>query len=246
MSIFQPADQAKNGTETAPLNDLVGEGKKFKTVDDLARGKLEADRFVDKLTNEQKELRAELAQRLAEIEALKRGQTAPVEAPKPTEQPPVQKPQTQDLNSEVERIIQQREQAKAVQSNIETVTEKMTKTFGTTEKAAEVVMQKARELGMSTDELRDMAANSPKAFFRLMGVDDKPVTTSPGTTSWGNVRSQPSKVEVSSNTAPPGSYKYYENLRLTDPAKYFSPRVQLQMDKDAREAKAQGRDFFNS
>src|SRR5688572_24600607 len=59
------ADNAKTGEEktnettktTNPLADLVGENKKFKTVDDLAIGKLQSDAFIQKLQDENKELR---------------------------------------------------------------------------------------------------------------------------------------------------------------------------------------------
>lgn len=237
MSIFQTAqDQAASGQSA--LNDLVGEGKKFKTPDDLAKAKLESDRFIEKLQNEQRELREELAKRLSAEEALRRAQEA---ASTPPREPPAQsdaKPATQqapDISSEVERVLQKREQESAVKRNIDQVTTKLQDLYGTVDKAAEVVRNKSQELGMSVDALQRLAAENPKAFFKLIGVEDKPAGDV-GTSSWGakkNATAMKSAATVSAIT--PGTYKYYEEIRKTDPAAYFSPRVQLQMDKDARE-----------
>ena len=50
-----------NGAPTPPvadpLQELVGEGKKFKSIEDLAKSKVEADRFIDKLKSENDALR---------------------------------------------------------------------------------------------------------------------------------------------------------------------------------------------
>src|SRR4029450_8159059 len=46
------------------LEELVGEGKKFKTPEDLARGKAESDSFIERLQKELHGLRNELKSRL--------------------------------------------------------------------------------------------------------------------------------------------------------------------------------------
>ena len=46
-----------SSTQADPLAELVGDGKKFATVNDLARGKLEADSFIEKIKAENNELR---------------------------------------------------------------------------------------------------------------------------------------------------------------------------------------------
>lgn len=246
MSIFQTA-QDQNAVGQPTLNDLVGEGKKFKTPDDLAKAKLESDRFIEKLQNEQRELREELAKRLSAEEALKRAQEAGknVENREPPEQPP-QKPATQqaptDISSEVERILQRRDQESTVKRNIDLVTSKMHELYGTTDKAAEVVRNRSQELGMSVDQLQKLASDNPKAFFKLIGAEEKPAADT-GATSWGSKKNPTAlKSAATVSTVTPGTYKYYEEIRRSDPAAYFSPRVQLQMDKDARE---KGEKFYS-
>jgi menaquinone-dependent protoporphyrinogen IX oxidase len=246
MSIFQTAQDPAASGQTA-LTDLVGEGKKFKTPDDLAKAKLESDRFIEKLQNEQRELREELSKRLSAEEALRRAQEAGsrVEQGATTPQtPPPQRTQEQpaDIMSEVEKALNRRDQQKTVQSNMDQVTSKMTSTYGSVEKAAEVVQQKAQELGMSMTKLQELASENPKAFFTLLGVNDK-APEAPKTSSWANTKNAAAmKSGAAASMVNPGTYKYYEEIRKSDPAAYFSPRVQLQMDKDARE---KGDKFFS-
>jgi prefoldin subunit 5 len=245
MNIFQTA-QDQNAVGQSTLNDLVGEGKKFKTPDDLAKAKLESDRFIEKLQNEQRELREELSKRLSAEEALKRAREAgSVVAPQePPDRSPSPQPrqETTDIGSEVDRILRRREQENTAKSNIDTVTSKMKDLYGNVDKAAEVVQNKSQELGMSVEKLQALASENPKAFFQLLGVQDKPAG-SPQTSSWNNVKNTTAmKNAAGSTTTVPGTYKYYEEIRKSDPAAYFSPRVQLQMDKDARE---KGEKFYS-
>jgi hypothetical protein len=244
MTIFQTAPDP-NAVGQATLNDLVGEGKKFKTPDDLAKAKLESDRFIEKLQNEQRELREELNKRLTTEDALRKAQEAGIVEQRPQAEPaPVPQRQNEQLNisSEVEKALAKRDQEASLRSNIEAVTTRMTELYGTADKAAEVISSRSRELGMPVETLRKMASENPKAFLALLGVQDKP-QGAPQTSSWSNTKNTTAmKSAVGSTAVTPGTYKYYSELRKTDPAAYFSSRVQLQMDKDARE---KGEKFYS-
>ena len=240
MSIFQTGDQPVG--QTAALADLVGEGKKFKTADDLAKAKLESDRFIESLKRENQEMREDLAARLTVEQALaKQREAGNVEPPKPTENTP--NPQRQvDLGDQIEQALAKRDQAKTVQSNIEIVTTKMTEVFGSIDKAAETISARSKELGMSVESLQQMASTNPKAFYKLIGVEDKPPAASP-TTSWQRTKNPAAmKSAVTESVTKPGTYAYYQEIRRTDPATYYTPRVQLAMDKDARE---KGQSFYS-
>lgn len=245
MTIFQTAPD-QNAVGQSALNDLVGEGKKFKTPDDLAKAKLESDRFIEKLQNEQRELREELSKRLSAEEALKRareaGSVADPQTPPERTPPPQQRPEATDIGSEVDRILRRREQETTTKSNIDSVTSKMKDLYGSVDKAAEIVQSRAQELGMSVSALQTLASENPKAFFKLVGVDDKPAGA-PQTSSWQNTKNTTAMKNAAGTSAvSPGTYKWYNELRKTDPAAFFSPRVQLQMDKDARE---KGEKFYS-
>jgi hypothetical protein len=240
MSIFQTGDQPVG--QTAALNDLVGEGKKFKTVDDLAKAKLESDNFIESLKRENKEMREDLAARLTVEQALaKARESGSVEPPKPTENTPIQNRQD-NLGDQIEQALARRDQVRSIQSNIEIVTTKMTEIYGSVDKAAETISTRSKELGMSVEALQQMAASNPKAFFKLLDVDDKPAAASP-TSSWQRAKNPAAmKSAVGESATKPGTYAYYQDLRRSDPATYYTPRVQLAMDKDARE---KGQSFYS-
>jgi hypothetical protein len=244
MTIFQTAPDP-NAVGQSTLNDLVGEGKKFKTPDDLAKAKLESDRFIEKLQNEQRELREELNKRLTTEDALRKAQEAGIVEQRPQAEPaPVPQRQNEQLNisSEVEKALAKRDQEASLRSNIEAVTTRMTELYGTADKAAEVISSRSRELGMPVETLRKMASENPKAFLALLGVQDKP-QGAPQTSSWSNTKNTNAmKSATGASTVSPGTYKWYNELRKSDPAAYFSTRVQLQMDKDARE---KGEKFYS-
>ena len=65
----QPAPEAQLDTNSF-LDQLVGEGKKFANIEDLAKGKLNSDEHIDKLENENQRLRQELDTRMTAEEVL--------------------------------------------------------------------------------------------------------------------------------------------------------------------------------
>jgi len=239
MTIFQDAPD-QNASGTARAEDLVGEGKKFKTVDDLAKGKLEADTFIEKLQREQKELREELDKRLTVEAALRHAQEAGIRVdppqPKANDPPPARQAENEpDIDSRITKALEARDRNKATQDNLQTATAKLVEVYGTPEKAAEIVKARAEELGMTRQQLGDMASSNPKAFYRLVGLDAKPAEA-PKASSWSNPKNPAAMAAVAgASVVKAGTYKHYEEIRRSDPAAYFSPRVQLQMDKDARE-----------
>lgn len=241
MSIFQAATPAE-GT-TAKFDDLVGDGKKFKDPDALANAKLESDRFIAKLQEEQKELRAELEKQLQIAQAKA---TMAEGTPKTPEQTPAPKTPTSedDLDARVNALLARRESQSVTQRNIDAVTSKMTELYGTTDKAAQVIASKASELGMSTKELGELASKNPKAYYRLMGIDETKNEQPTNSSSWRGVNAEARKNQNPNGHGPkPGTYSYYQELRKSDPATFFSPRIQLQMDKDNIEAQRKGVDF---
>jgi hypothetical protein len=76
--LFEEADPTLTSTTNVnPLEALVGEGKKFKTAEDLARGKLEADNFVKQLQTELATLREDLNGRIKLEEFMDRLEKTP-------------------------------------------------------------------------------------------------------------------------------------------------------------------------
>ena len=222
-----------------PLETLVGEGKKFKTVDDLAYGKLESDRFIAKLLKEQEEMRSELKERLTMEEAIRKmsEQNRPRE-----EEPRVQSREDESEDrrvslTDVEKLVQtkiseDRELSK-LNANLASVKDELIRAYGPN--YADKVRTKLRILGVGDDWGNNLAATQPRAFLNLV-VDNQTRGSDDVSPPVSGLR-----------TAPPRSgarnYGDYQKLRKENPGDYFSTKVQMQMHKDATE---QGDDFYKA
>lgn len=220
------------GTQTNEsfIAQLVGEGKKFKDLEALAKGKLEADRHIGEITKTLDELRAELAkQDYAKnlLEQMSKGPETRQDDPPPNTSSSSNTENTtqsaSDIESLVEKVITEKERNRTVSQNIAVVGEEMERQFG--DKATQVLKSKAQELGMSLDRLKDIAAESPTAFFQLIGVSGKKPqgTTAPQS----SVRS-----ETFNSNSQDRDFEYYQKLRKENRSLYYSPKVQNMMLQD--------------
>ncbi len=225
------------------LNDLVGEGRKYSDPDQLAKayGNLEAHA---------RKLEAENAQARAERDRLEAAGNTPNQPNLGREQPgegdnPQSTPQSNAPNSgnQVDLRSQIREEVKALNEteravqNMEAAAAKMIETFGSPQDANSALQQKARELGVSVDWLRDSAGRSPQAFFATMGLTG-------GNNTAGTSRSTPSSgggVNMSGGGEPVRNFEYFDKIRKDDSKLYFSAATQGEMMRNAR---TMGADFY--
>lgn len=215
-------------TVADPVTELVGEGKKFKTVDDLARAKIESDNFIEQLKREQAELRAELTARpavdrsqeiLDRLEALN---NRPV-----TEQPvhqPLERTEVNGLSvSDIERVLEERERKARAANNRSAVEAKLKETYGDkTEQALKLIAEKN---GTTVAALGQLAEYAPQLVLNLMGQVKADTGFTPPSSSV--------QTEFSPSAANPRTKSYYNRLKAEDRNKYFSREVQTQMYKDA-------------
>lgn len=226
-------DTAQN-TANDPFSQLVGEGKKFSDANALAEGKLESDRYIEQLKREAQELRDELGKRPSKEEILDivkatqegRGDTKPgldEEAVKNL------------VNSQVKEMGEAEKRAANNQKAVAAMVEK----FG--DKAAEVTAEKARELNVSVEYLKNMAETSPALFLQTMGV-----TASQQGRDTSNQRMEGSRntEQLQQGSAPSADkWSYYEDIRRNNPSEYFSPKVQNEIFE---KRKRLGEAFMNS
>ena len=231
-----PIPEPSPTTESEYLEKLVGEGKKFKTVDDLARGKIEADEFIERLKQEQQQLREELEKRVGleeKLDSLLKAQHKP--DPSNQSQPP-QQPQVDDLD--IDKLIDERmtarERAALESKNFEESQRAIVDHCGGDGEAARrFIQERAKELGVSPEYLGQRAKESKSAFLALVGIASKPqpVPSTPrGTTG---------DAPVQHGQPQPGTWEYFEALRKSDPKRYFSPKVQQELHKAVREGRIQ-------
>lgn len=234
--VFSAAAKVEGAGETvspAALSDLVGEGKKFATVEDLAKGKLESDRFIAQLQEELKGLRdasqrdhnaaTNLAALQNEIASLKAKTNSPPE-PSPNTKGELTQGQLEEL---VANAITKKEQERTVAQNIAMAQSQLVKAYGSTEKAQEMLSVKAAEIGMSVPDLRAIAAKSPTAFLQIIGATTKTASDGP---DFGTQKLNPAALPLTNGQPKQGSAAYYNKMRKEIGNKAFFSNVKLQQE----------------
>lgn len=226
------SDSSANHNQNAGdiLASLVGEGKKFKTVEDLALGKLQADQHIPQLQQENAELRnavkelegkANAGATLSQVlEALNKAKS-----PEQGNQPPVS---LEELTKLVKSVSAEEREATQRQNNQSLVDQTLVSKFGDTGKAVEVVRAKAKELGLGTAQIKELAQTAPAAFLQLFGATAPPPQSTPPPAR-GNVNSEALKnLNPDSNTR---NNAYYSALRKQMGFHKFYNDFELQRQK---------------
>tara|TARA_R110002012_G_scaffold319825_1_gene541483 strand:+ start:12174 stop:12884 length:711 start_codon:yes stop_codon:yes gene_type:complete len=207
---------------TTFLDQLVGEGKKFKTVEDLAKGKAEADTLIEEMKAKAEDYKEQdyAKQLLEKMES--KTTVPPVQTPEPNKGPnDVTPPQVapEDIESLVNKTLLAREHQSKLEANIASVNVVLDKEYGTEAEAK--VLEVASNLGMSKDNLQKLAAESPDAFLQLMGKKREASPTIPS-----------SEVNTSNLNPNQRDFAYYNKLRKESPKSFSSPSIQRQMMED--------------
>ena len=251
---FNPDDM--EGDEVNYVELLVGEGKKFKPLDDkdqllnvLAKSKVKADEFIANLTREQEELRKELNTRLTLEQYLDRisdGSNKGENRPNPNEQNgfdeedlPKQSLKAEDIEALIEKKVSERERQRIQAQNIAEVTNTLKQAFGND--YISKLKEASDTLGMTQEDFDQMAATRPKAFLKLIGAD----TPANRQVQQNTLFTPPSNQRSTGSFAPSGerTKTFYDQLKTKDPKGYWSPKVQNQMMNDAIKL---GEKFFDT
>jgi hypothetical protein len=232
------------------LEELVGDGKKFQSVEDLARGKAHSDLMIANLLREKKEALEELQKRLTVEDLLARmekGKTPVSEQPGSNQMPstvPAQGSQPNspvsldEIKAAIKADLEKESQEATRKRNVAEVVEKLKETLGDSMPA--VLQAKAQELGVSLKYLENIAADSPKLFYATLGEVTAPRKDSPFSIPGTNVNTASIAGKPQYGNHKPQSY--YAALKAKDKKAYFSKEVSLQMMKDAQ---ALGERFFD-
>ncbi len=103
--------------------------------------------------------------------------------------------------------------------------------FGSEEAAKKALLEKAAELNMPPEQLTQLAATSPAALQKVMGVTGvkKEQGRAPDRTGVLNTEALLKKAGDSQR-----DFAFYQKLKKDSPSSYFSKDTQSQMFKDAR------------
>lgn len=239
MSIFQTTEADTNQGEATQTNEsflakiVEARGEQWKDPEVLAKGKLEADKFIAELQAQVKELREDLNKQEYSKELLNRLQdkaaftSANSVAPNKDNDGGAINGQTNaalsedDLKRLVESTLSQREQASTAKQNLAYVEEELSKRYGT--EAQATLAKKSQELGISVKRMAELAQESPSAFMALLGekaVQPRMLT--------GSIRTEGVNMQAQAKR----DFEYYNKLRKENRKLYFSPEVRQQMMKD--------------
>lgn len=225
---------------TSALDSLVGTGKKYQTPEDLAKSRVEADLFIEKLKAEKRELEVIALAQDAELKTLKNKSSIldrlNTNTTDTTTQTVIQQPVQQVVGlsaDDVIKVVRQEKAQESAQRNKLEVDSVLAKQFGA--EAGAFLLQSAAALGVAPEELRDIGMKSPKALYNMLGIN--PNSSSSGTTYTGGTRLPVQNSEPVRNEAfYKAKQKEMGNLKFVT-----NKQVQIQMHRDM---KALGDEFF--
>ena len=180
---------SQTGTsEGSALSELVGEGKKFATIEDLAKGKQEADAFIERLESEAK-LKSEQMVELEKKAQKEHTVSELIQAVKKTNEQATtdgNQPVTPEDLSEMVKSIMDGEHVEQTKATNRAQANKavLDKVNGDVEAARSYVAERARAHGTTVDKLQALGEESPSAFQKLMEINpsnvQQGVTSLPG------------------------------------------------------------------
>ena len=145
--------------------------------------------------------------------------------------------------AEAEKLLEQklgeRDAAATEQQNLSYVKSEATKALGS--EYPYLFSQKSKELGLDQDHLNEMAKTQPQAFLAIMlGQDYKRPDSAAPPVGSVNTTAQQALSDTHSNK---NSIHDWDEIRRTDPKKYWSPEVQNEIFKAAFEAQDRDEEF---
>lgn len=159
------------------LKDLIGEGRKYASVEKALESIPHAQSHIQKIEDDNRKLREEIAKRLAAEEVYEK-LTQNIKGGANGEDPP-HAPVVDEASiaALVERQIAAREENQKASQNVAKVRDALVAKYG--EKAEEVYKNKAQELGVGLNFLNDVIKKSPKVAEELFGLKPKNESVSP-------------------------------------------------------------------
>lgn len=208
------------------LQELVGEGKKFKTVEDMAYGKAQSDAYVKLLERQLDQLKLDYNDAKAEASARARledlvnkiNNPSPYQ-PQVTAEPPKPEINMTEIESLVSKKIQETEINKKQRENLDMVKSELSKRFG------DNLENRLQEVGLTGESAAQLAKTNPQLVLKALGVDKTPEpynTAPPRNTS----------VNTPNKHTPQRTWTYYQDLFKANPQLKYDSKTNVQMQKD--------------
>lgn len=237
-SLLDKDDSLQLDSNKAYLEQLVGEGKKFKTAEDLARGKAESDSFIEIMKARMDELRSDhlrlreehqaSAQLKDLIDNLQKSKDS--DNTRDTTRDNVITPaiKPEDIENLVNQQLNKHQLAQKQESNFRAVQAKLKEKLG--EDYSSTYKQRMDDLGLTKEFADDLAKNHPSVFYKTFGLDDVQRQNSFQAPPRSNQRQDNFAPKVERRT-----YAWYQQQNKMDPRAYLDPKISLQMHDDLME-----------
>lgn len=220
---------------------VTSKGEQWSDPEVIAKGKVEADNYIEDLKKQNAELQAQVekAKKVEDLFSKLDDKASPTtsEQNQAQSQGGANESNTQtavsedDLQSLIENTLTKREAEATAKQNLDQVNSQLESQFGT--EASATVQKKSQELGLSMERLQAIAAESPTAFFNLIGEKQ----SAPAPLTNGSIRTE--SVNRAQNSGK-RNFAYYEKMRKENPREFY--HAQDAMLKDRIE---QGDSFYN-
>lgn len=181
------------------LKGIVNENgaQKYNSVEELAKGAANAQEFIKQILAEKRELEAKVAQaNSAQSKQEELERTVQELLNKTANISDQNKGLSQEEIAElVNRTLTQRDTQQSAKQNQQTVVAAAAQAFGTD--AEKKYIEAAQEAGLTVEEMNQLAAKSPKAVLKMLGVTGQPAqkqgTTAPGSSAVNTAGFTPSQ-----------------------------------------------------
>lgn len=223
-----------DSTDEVTVETLVGEGKKYKDVNELAKAYAHAATAIEDRERQLTGLREDLSTRLSVEDQLKqfqKGTNNPNEPPANIQTPNAPNGD-QDLAKRIREVMDAANRENSSKANQEIVLSRLTELFGTPDKVGQVVRAKAAELGVSVAFLESIAVQSPKAFFAQLGIDTSQAQR-PNAPASGGVNTM--ALGVHAGAPKEGTYEFFEEMRKANPTKFWDSKTQMKIHRAAED-----------
>lgn len=234
------ADPPQIDTDKKYYEDLVGEGKRYKDPETLARSKVQADAYIKVLETRADEMREDF---LKANQALKERASLEELIDQVNKRTPLQQSNNSDTNAnngnnkpaidleQLSTVVKQQIQALSEEdkanANVKTVVDKLKEQLGENFQAK--VKQQIDEIGLSQDDFNLLARKSPNTLFRALGLEQQQQRV--------DYQAPPRSSERRDSFTPKGAeertWSWWQNLRIADPASYYSGKMTVQRMEDS-------------
>lgn len=183
-AVTQPASQP---TFTLPqeVNEFVGNGKKYSSVEDALKSVPHAQKHISTLEQELAQVKAELDKRKTTEQLLEEIKNSGIPQVATTTQNGIDHNTVQQM---IAQTLSQAETEKTAKANISVVTSTFQTKFG--DKAEEFYIKLAKETGLSVQHLNNLSATSPSAVLKLAGLDSKPSVPTNTKPTFGSINTE--------------------------------------------------------